>query len=69
MERITNKGWDKILFWKERIPQTAERIKVLQAFIPIVTMFIDKAKRYTKINELSGELLNFPVIIEYKHNF
>jgi site-specific DNA recombinase len=43
---------------KERIPQTAERIEELQAFISNVTRFIDKAKRYTEINELSGELLN-----------
>lgn len=43
---------------KERIPQTAERIEELQASISNVTRFIDKAKRYTEINELSGELLN-----------
>ncbi len=43
---------------KERIPQTAERIEELQDSISNVTRFIDKAKRYTEINELSGELLN-----------
>jgi len=43
---------------KERIPQTAERIEELQASISNVTRFIDKAKRYTEISELSGELLN-----------
>jgi site-specific DNA recombinase len=43
---------------KERIPQTAERIEELHASISNVTRFIDKAKRYTEINELSGELLN-----------
>jgi DNA invertase Pin-like site-specific DNA recombinase len=43
---------------KERIPQTAERIEELQASISNVTRFIDKAKRYTEINELNGELLN-----------
>ena len=43
---------------KERIPQAAERIEELQASISNVTRFIDKAKRYTEINELSGELLN-----------
>lgn len=30
----------------------------LKASISNVTRFIDKAKRYTEINELSGELLN-----------
>jgi len=43
---------------KERIPQTAERIEELQASMSNVTRFIDKAKRYTEINELNGELLN-----------
>ena len=43
---------------KDRIPQTAERIEKLQASITNVTRFIDKAKRYTEINELSGDLLN-----------
>lgn len=43
---------------KESIPQTAKRIEELQASISNVTRFIDKAKRYTKIAELSGELLN-----------
>ncbi len=43
---------------KERIPKTAERIEELQNSIANVTRFIDKAKRYTEINELSGELLN-----------
>ena len=43
---------------KERIPQTAERIEELQATNSNVTRFIDKAKRYTEINELNGELLN-----------
>jgi len=43
---------------KEKIPQTVERIEKLQASISNVTRFIDKAKRYTEINELSGELLN-----------
>ena len=43
---------------KDRIPQTVERIEKLQASISNVTRFIDKAKRYTEINELSSELLN-----------
>ncbi len=43
---------------KERIPQTAERIQKLQDSVANVTRFIDKARRYTEINELSGELLN-----------
>jgi len=43
---------------QERIPQTAERIEELQDSISNVTRFIDKTKRYTEINELSGELLN-----------
>ena len=43
---------------KERIPQTVERIEKLQASIANVSRFIDKAKRYTEINELTGELLN-----------
>jgi DNA invertase Pin-like site-specific DNA recombinase len=43
---------------KERIPRTAERIQKLQASVANVTRFIDKARRYTEINELSGELLN-----------
>jgi hypothetical protein len=43
---------------KERIPQTADRIEELQASISNVTRFIHKAKIYTEINELSGELLN-----------
>jgi len=43
---------------KECIPQTVERIEELQASISNVTRFIDKAKRYTEINELNGEILN-----------
>jgi DNA invertase Pin-like site-specific DNA recombinase len=43
---------------KDRIPQTVERIEKLQTSITNVTRFIDKAKRYTEINELSGDLLN-----------
>ena len=43
---------------KERIPQTVERIEKLQTSIANVSRFIDKAKRYTEINELTGELLN-----------
>lgn len=43
---------------KERIPKVAERIEELQNSIANVTRFIDKVKRYTEINELSGELLN-----------
>jgi site-specific DNA recombinase len=43
---------------KERIPKVAERIKELQNSITNVTRFIDKAKRYTEINQLNGELLN-----------
>jgi len=35
-----------------------ERIEKLQASITNVTRFIDKAKRYTEINELSGDLIN-----------
>lgn len=43
---------------KERIPKVTERIEELQNSIANVTRFIDKAKRYTDITELSGELLN-----------
>ncbi|MDT3698092.1 MAG: recombinase family protein [Thermincola sp.] len=43
---------------KDRIPQTVDRIEKLQASISNVSRFIDKAKRYTEINELTGELLN-----------
>lgn len=43
---------------KERIPLAVERIEKLQASIANVTRFIDKAKRYTEINELTGEFLN-----------
>ncbi len=43
---------------KERIPKVAERIEELQNSIANVTRFIDKAKRYTEITELSAELLN-----------
>lgn len=43
---------------KERIPKVAERIEELQNSIANVTRFIDKAKRYTDITELNGELLN-----------
>ncbi len=43
---------------KERIPKTAERIEELQTSISNVTRFIDKARRYTEITELSAELLN-----------
>ncbi len=43
---------------KERIPKTEERIEELQASILNVTRFIDKARRYTEITELSAELLN-----------
>jgi hypothetical protein len=41
-----------------QIPKTAERIEELQASISNVTRFIDKARRYTEITELSAELLN-----------
>ncbi|MGE5630173.1 MAG: recombinase family protein [Caulobacteraceae bacterium] len=43
---------------KERIPQTMERIEKLQASIANVSRFVEKAKRYTEIPELTGELLN-----------
>jgi len=43
---------------KERIPKTAERIEELQTSISNVTRFINKARRYTEITELSAELLN-----------
>ncbi len=43
---------------KERIPKSAGRIEELQNSIANVTRFIDKAKRYTHITELNGELLN-----------
>lgn len=43
---------------KERIPQAVEGIEKLQAFISNVFRFIEKAKRYTEINELTGQLLN-----------
>lgn len=43
---------------KERIPQAVERIEKLQASISNVSRFIEKAKRHTEINELTGELLN-----------
>ncbi|NLK73641.1 MAG: DUF4368 domain-containing protein, partial [Clostridiales bacterium] len=43
---------------KERIPQTVERIEKLQASIANVSRFVEKAKRYTEIPELTGELLN-----------
>jgi site-specific DNA recombinase len=43
---------------KDRIPQNVDRIEKLQASISNVSRFIDKAKRYTEINELTGELLN-----------
>lgn len=43
---------------RERIPKTAEWIERLQASIANVSRFIDKANRYTEINELTGELLN-----------
>ena len=37
---------------------SVERIEKLQASIANVSRFIDKAKCYTEINELTGELLN-----------
>ena len=43
---------------KERIPQTMERIEALQNTLSNVARFIEKAKRYTEITELTGELLN-----------
>lgn len=43
---------------KERIPQIADRIEKLQSSISNVSRFIEKANRYTEINELSGEVLN-----------
>ena len=43
---------------KERIPQAVERMEKLQASISSVTRFVEKAKRYTEIPELTGELLN-----------
>lgn len=35
-----------------------ERIEKLESPIPNISRFIEKAKRYTEINELTGELLN-----------
>ena len=42
---------------KEKIPQTTERIEKLKSSISDVSRFIDKAKQYTKIPELTAELL------------
>ncbi|HHU22898.1 MAG TPA: DUF4368 domain-containing protein [Clostridiales bacterium] len=43
---------------KERIPQAVERINKLQVSISNVSRFVEKAKRYTEIPELTGELLH-----------
>jgi len=43
---------------KERIPQATERIIKLQESISNVSRFVEKAKRYTEIPELTGELLH-----------
>jgi hypothetical protein len=43
---------------KERIPQAVERINKLQESISNVSRFVEKAKRYTEIPELTGELLH-----------
>jgi len=43
---------------KERIPQVVELISKLQESISNVSRFVEKAKRYTEIPELTGELLH-----------
>ncbi len=43
---------------KERIPQTVKRMEQLQASITNVSHFVEKAKRYTEIPELTSELLH-----------
>lgn len=43
---------------KERIPQAMERMEKLQASIANVSRFVEKAKRYTEIPELTSELLH-----------
>ncbi|MHB8986053.1 MAG: DUF4368 domain-containing protein, partial [Eubacteriales bacterium] len=43
---------------KERIPQAVERMEKLQDSISNVSRFVEKAKRYTEIPELTGELLH-----------
>lgn len=43
---------------KERTSQAVERINKLQESISNVSRFVEKAKRYTEIPELTGELLN-----------
>jgi len=43
---------------KERIPQAVERMTKLQESIANVSRFIDKAKRYTEIPELTSEILH-----------
>ena len=43
---------------KERIPLAVERIEKLQASIANVSRFVEKAKRYTEIPELTSEFLH-----------
>ncbi len=42
----------------DRIPQLEERLEKLQSTLTNVDRFIDKAKRYTQIDELTSELLH-----------
>jgi len=42
---------------KERIPKTETEIERLEALVTNVNRFIERAKRYTEINELTPELL------------
>jgi len=42
---------------KDRIPETSNRVEQLKGSIADVSRFIEKAKQYTEILELTGEIL------------
>ncbi|MEA4921593.1 MAG: recombinase family protein [Clostridiaceae bacterium] len=57
--RVLSEGYnDEQSSLKENIPQTVEQIGKLQASVTNVSRFVEKAKRYTEIPELTSELLH-----------
>lgn len=57
--RVLSEGYnDEQSSLKEKIPQTVERMEKLQASVTNISRFLEKAKRYTEIPELTSELLH-----------
>ena len=57
--RVLSEGYnDEQSSLKEKIPQTVERMEKLQASVTNVSRFVEKAKRYTEIPELTSGLLH-----------